>query len=104
MKRVPQRTCIICRQIRPKRELVRVVRQPDGTVKIDEQGKANGRGAYLCQQSRCWQQALAGKGAHRAARLSAALKAKISDDDAAALMEYAAALSAPAAETTDSAK
>ena len=100
MKHVPQRTCIVCREMRPKRELVRVVRQPDGVILVDESGKANGRGAYVCRRFQCWQQALAGKGSRRAARLAAALKADVSDEDAATLMEYAAALSMPKDETS----
>ncbi|HET90907.1 MAG TPA: YlxR family protein [Chloroflexi bacterium] len=58
-KHVPQRMCIACRTTRPKRELVRVVRTPDGAVIVDETGKQNGRGAYLCRQQRCWDRALA---------------------------------------------
>jgi uncharacterized protein len=99
MKQVPRRTCIICRESRNKRELVRIVRRPDGTVKIDETGKESGRGAYICRQSRCWQQALTSKGAQRAVRLAAALKVKISDGDAAELMQYADALQNTAEET-----
>ena len=96
MKHVPQRTCIVCREARPKRELVRIVRQPDGLVRVDESGKANGRGAYLCRRFQCWQQALAGKGSHHAVRLSAALKTVVSGHDVTELMEFAAALSMPA--------
>lgn len=46
-KKVPMRTCIITREKLPKRELVRIVRTPDGQVIIDPTGKANGRGAYI---------------------------------------------------------
>lgn len=47
MKKIPLRTCIITKEKLPKKELIRVVRKPDGEVIIDETGKANGRGAYL---------------------------------------------------------
>lgn len=47
MKKIPMRTCIITKEKLPKKELVRIVRMPDGNVVIDEVGKVNGRGAYL---------------------------------------------------------
>ncbi len=46
-KKIPMRTCVITREKYPKKELIRVVRTPDGDVVIDESGKQNGRGAYL---------------------------------------------------------
>ena len=46
-KKIPLRTCVITKEKLPKKELIRVVRTPEGTVIIDESGKANGRGAYL---------------------------------------------------------
>jgi uncharacterized protein len=49
---------VACRTERQKREFVRVVRAPDGTVSFDPTGRANGRGAYLCADGSCWQQAL----------------------------------------------
>ncbi len=54
-RRVPQRTCIACRQVRVKRELVRVIRAADGTVAVDLTGKKSGRGAYLCGRRTCWE-------------------------------------------------
>ncbi len=54
----PQRTCVTCRQVTDKKELVRVVRVSDGNVEIDLSGKKNGRGAYLCRTRRCWETAL----------------------------------------------
>ena len=56
-KHVPQRTCIGCREIRPKRELIRVVRTESG-VEIDPTGKKSGRGTYLCKTKSCWDAAL----------------------------------------------
>ncbi|MDY3800627.1 MAG: YlxR family protein [Bacilli bacterium] len=47
MKKVPCRTCVVSKEKLPKKELIRIVRTPEGEVKIDETGKMNGRGAYL---------------------------------------------------------
>ncbi len=47
VKKIPMRTCVVTREKFPKKELTRVVRTPEGTIIIDESGKANGRGAYL---------------------------------------------------------
>ncbi|MFC2067521.1 RNase P modulator RnpM [Chloroflexota bacterium] len=57
---IPQRTCVACRQVRPKRELIRLVRFVDGNVKVDTSGKKAGRGAYLCQSKSCWEVGLKG--------------------------------------------
>ena len=61
IKHTPQRTCVGCRQIKNKREMVRLVRLPDGSVEVDDTGKKNGRGAYICPTRDCWEKALAGK-------------------------------------------
>ena len=73
-RHVPQRTCIACRQTKDKRALVRLVRTPDGRLVVDETGKQNGRGAYLCRQRSCWDKAL------RGSQLSKALKMDITDE------------------------
>ena len=52
-KKIPQRQCMGCRERKAKRELIRVVRQPDGTVSLDFGGKMNGRGAYICPNPEC---------------------------------------------------
>jgi hypothetical protein len=57
-KHVPQRTCISCRTIRGKREFVRIVRVTANHLEADETGKKSGRGAYLCRQRECWDEAL----------------------------------------------
>ena len=57
-KHQPERTCIGCREVKHKRELIRVVRTPEGRVIVDPTGKANGRGAYLCKNEDCWQKSL----------------------------------------------
>jgi uncharacterized protein len=58
-RHVPQRTCVGCREVLPKRSLIRIVRGPEG-VKIDMSGKAPGRGAYVHDSGACWQAALNG--------------------------------------------
>jgi len=58
-KRVPQRTCVGCRTVQAKRQLVRLVRTAQGSVEIDPSGKAQGRGAYLHDRRECWRTALA---------------------------------------------
>lgn len=54
-KHIPIRSCITCRESKPKRELVRVVRLPDDRVEADLTGKKNGRGAYFCPAVECWE-------------------------------------------------
>lgn len=57
-RHVPQRTCVACKQVRPKRELLRIVRTPQGHVELDPTGKKAGRGTYLCARRSCWDLAL----------------------------------------------
>ena len=54
-KHKPQRTCITCRKVKDKRDLIRVVRTPDSNVILDPGGKANGRGVYICKETDCWE-------------------------------------------------
>lgn len=67
-RHVPERTCVGCRAVRPKRELVRVVRTPEGTVELDPTGKRSGRGAYLCRNVACLEAAVQGRRLERALR------------------------------------
>lgn len=53
--RTPMRTCVACRTVRAKRELVRLVQVTEGAVQIDSGGKKPGRGVYLCPAPRCWE-------------------------------------------------
>ncbi|HRX13461.1 MAG TPA: YlxR family protein [Eubacteriales bacterium] len=53
MKNIPMRMCLACRQMQPKKDLIRVVKTPDGDIVVDTTGKANGRGAYLCKNDEC---------------------------------------------------
>ncbi len=64
-KKIPQRQCMGCRERRPKRELIRVVRTPEGSVCLDFSGKMNGRGAYLCPDPECLKKALRSKALDR---------------------------------------
>lgn len=59
-KRIPERMCVSCRQMKPKNELIRVVNTADGVV-VDLTGKLNGRGVYLCKCSECVNRALKNK-------------------------------------------
>ena len=82
----PQRTCIACRSTTGKRELVRVVRTPQGAVELDLTGKKAGRGAYLCARAECWETGL------KKSRLANALKTQLSTDDRRRLSEFAQGL------------
>ncbi len=53
-KHIPQRTCVACRKVKDKKELVRLVRVADNSVEVDDRGKKAGRGAYLCRTQECW--------------------------------------------------
>lgn len=64
-KTIPQRQCMGCRERKPKPELIRVVRSPEGTVDLDFRGKANGRGAYLCPDPACLKKAMRSKALER---------------------------------------
>lgn len=57
-RHVPQRSCVACRVVRPKSEMVRVVRTPLGAVCLDPTGRLAGRGAYLCPDEACLEQAV----------------------------------------------
>jgi len=54
-KRVPERTCVACREVKTKEELVRLVRSADKTVEVDTENRKTGRGAYLCKKQTCWE-------------------------------------------------
>ncbi len=84
VKHVPQRTCVGCREILPKRTLVRIVRTADG-VKIDPTGKLAGRGAYLHNKRSCWERGLKGQLAH-------ALKAELTGEEVESLRLFLADL------------
>ena len=75
-KKVPMRQCLGCREMKPKKELIRVVRSPDGsTVSLDFKGKEPGRGAYLCPDPACLKKAVKSRALERA--FSAAIPPEI---------------------------
>ena len=86
-RHVPQRTCIACRKVDAKRGLRRLVRVDGNRVVIDPGGKRAGRGAYLCAERGCWEQALKRTAIERALRLE-----RIEPDDRQMLIAYAAGL------------
>ena len=92
LRHIPLRTCVACRGTKPKRELVRVVLLPDGTMAVDETGKMNGRGAYLCRQHSCWQTAL------KRGSLTHALRIQPTPEARASLEAYAESLPVPGEE------
>lgn len=59
-RKVPLRMCLGCQQMKPKKELLRIVRTLEGTVELDPTGKRNGRGAYICPDPSCFQNAVKG--------------------------------------------
>jgi len=85
-KHIPLRTCVSCRETKPKRELLRIVHTPDDHVLIDATGKKSGRGAYLCARLSCWENALKKK------RLEQEFELTISEEDRAELDAYLATL------------
>ena len=65
-KKIPMRQCLGCREMKPKKDLIRVVRSPEGTISLDFRGKASGRGAYLCRSGDCLKKAVKSKALERA--------------------------------------
>ena len=74
MKKIPQRTCMGCNQKKDKRELIRIVKDSNQNISIDKTGKANGRGAYICNDINWLEKVIKNK------RLERALETNISDD------------------------
>ncbi len=83
-KKIPERRCIGCGETKPKPELIRVVRSPEGQVSLDPTGKKSGRGAYLCRSAACLKRAV------KSRQLARNLECEIPEDIAeqlAALIE-----------------
>lgn len=98
-RRIPQRTCIGCRQVNAKRSMIRIVRTPDnGDVRLDPTGKLSGRGAYLHEDPACWETALKGN------RLAHALKTQLSPEEQEMLAAHMTELAHVPVETDDGAK
>jgi len=68
--KVPQRKCIGCNVSKPKKELIRIVRTPEGEMLIDSSKRVNGRGAYICNDPECLQKAIKSKGLNRAFKMN----------------------------------
>lgn len=65
-KKIPMRQCLGCREMRPKRELMRIVRAKDGEISLDPVGKLPGRGAYVCRNAQCLAKVKKARGLERA--------------------------------------
>ena len=65
-KKIPMRQCVGCREMKPKKELIRVVKSPEGEISLDFRGKAPGRGAYLCPDAACLKRAIKSRALERA--------------------------------------
>lgn len=74
MKNLPQRTCMGCNSKKDKKDLIRVVKNKEGIISIDKTGKANGRGAYICNNVECLEKVVKSK------RLERVLETKISEE------------------------
>ena len=72
-KKMPLRMCLGCQEMKPKKELIRIVRDKEGSTSVDFTGKKAGRGAYICKNADCFEKAKKGK------RLEKAFEAKIDD-------------------------
>ena len=73
-RKIPQRQCLGCNQHKPKAELLRVVRSPEGAIFLDFTGKSSGRGAYICRSLKCLQKA------RKSQRIEKNLECTIPDD------------------------
>lgn len=74
VKKIPMRMCTGCREMKPKKELIRVVKTTEGEIKLDATGKINGRGAYICKCGECL------KKAEKSNALARAFECKVSAD------------------------
>ena len=69
-KKIPVRRCVGCQEMKGKKEMIRVIRTPEGDFLLDATGKKNGRGAYLCPSRECLDKARKNKGLERSFKLS----------------------------------
>ncbi len=81
-KKTPLRMCIVCKEMKPKNELLRIVRNPEGEFLFDKSGKANGRGAYICAEGDCVERCLKKKLLNKAfkSNLDESVYAKLSEE------------------------
>ena len=80
-KKIPLRQCLGCREMKPKSELIRVVKSPQGQISLDFTGKKNGRGAYICRDISCFNRVI------KAKALTRAFKTQIPEDIIAELQK-----------------
>ncbi len=92
-RKIPMRMCVGCREMKPKAELIRVVRAPDGAVSLDPVGKKPGRGAYVCKDPACLSRAI------RQRQLERQLEAPLGEETAESLRQALAALTAKGADS-----
>ncbi len=85
-KHIPKRMCAVCREANEKRTLTRVVRTSENSFEVDPTGRANGRGAYICDKSSCWETAVKGQ------PLARALRVTPDEESVQKLREFAAGL------------
>ena len=85
-KRIPERTCTGCGEVKPKAELLRVVRSPEGALSVDATGRKPGRGAYVCRSAECLKKAI------RQKQLERAFECALQDEVKEALMRELQAL------------
>lgn len=81
-KHFPQRTCVACRKVKPRRQLLRLVCNLEGNIQVDTGGKMVGRGAYLCRKRECWEVGLTGN------LLGYALRSVVNTEDKERLARY----------------
>ena len=93
-KKIPMRMCVGCREMKPKRELIRVVRSPEGEVSMDPVGKKPGRGAYVCRQEACLMRAI------KQRQLERQLEVQLTPEVSEALRHELETLPAPEPEAT----
>ncbi|HIQ99345.1 MAG TPA: YlxR family protein [Candidatus Scybalocola faecavium] len=70
MKKIPLRQCIGCGEMKNKKEMIRVIKTPEGEIMIDATGRKNGRGAYICPSSDCLKKAIKSKGLERSFKMN----------------------------------
>ena len=78
LKKIPLRKCIGCNEMKPKKELLRILKTPENDIVLDVTGRQNGRGAYLCNNVECFRRAATSRGLERS--LQTAIPAKISEE------------------------
>ena len=69
-KKIPMRQCIGCGMMKDKKQLIRVVKTPEGEMKLDRSGRMNGRGAYICPSHECLEKAVKNKGLNRSFKMA----------------------------------